>query len=171
MLLLVRKTNFQSYRFLTTTPKLCCECQLLDTFWKWSDVPYGKHPAFLHHDLTQKLGPVYKLDLFGFKQLMLSDPKDFEAVFRTEIPNEDFPNAQFPKVPILSELYGTYKNMPKSKDIYPINKGVIGIDGAEWWKARYLLKTIFILKLEAPRAMVFIHPLMWVGTALPTWHL
>ena len=70
-----------------------------------SGVPYGKHPALLHHDLTQKLGPVYKLDLFGFKQLMLSDPKDFEAVFRAEIPNEDFPNAQFPKVPILSQLF------------------------------------------------------------------
>ena len=100
---------------------------LIASHWKWippenSDVPYGKHPALLHHDLTQKLGPVYKLDLFGFKQLMLSDPKDFEAVFRTEIPNEDFPNAQFKKVPILSELYGTCltrrvsgdKSMPKA---------------------------------------------------------
>ena len=101
-----------------------------------SGVPYGKQISLLHHDLTQKLGPIYKVNFFGFKQIMLSDPEHMETVLRSEGPNEDFPDAEFPKVPMLTDLYGRYKKM--SKDLYPTNRGIIGIDGEEWWKARYL---------------------------------
>ena len=66
---------------------------------------------------------------------MLSDPEHMETVLRSEGPNEDFPDAEFPKVPMLTDLYGRYKKM--SKDLYPTNRGIIGIDGEEWWKARY----------------------------------
>ena len=89
-----------------------------------------------NNDLTQKLGLIYKVNFLGFKQIMLSDPEHMETVLRSEGPNEDFPDAEYPKVPMLTGLYGTYKKM--STDLYPTNRGIIGIDGEEWWKARYL---------------------------------
>ena len=93
-----------------------------------------------NNDLTQKLGLIYKVFL-GCKQIMLSDPEHMETVLRSEGPNEDFPDAEFPKVPMLTDLYGRYKKM--STDLYPINRGIIGIDGDEWWKARYLQNIFF----------------------------
>ena len=73
-----------------------------------------------NNDLTQKLGLIYKVNFLGFKQIMLSDPEHMKTVLRSESPNEDFPDAEFPKVQMLSDLYGTL-----------------------WWKARYVLNTLF----------------------------
>ena len=91
MLRLVRKTNVQSYRFLTTTPKFHGGVEPGDTtevsyeeakpyssipspfslpiigngyllkMKHASGVPYGKQISLLHHDLTQKLGLIYKV--------------------------------------------------------------------------------------------------------------
>ena len=85
MLCLVRKTNVQSYRFLTTTPKFWGGVEPGDTtevsyeeakpyssipspfslpiigngyllkMKHARDVPYGKQISLLHHDLTQNL--------------------------------------------------------------------------------------------------------------------
>ena len=57
-----------------------------------------------NNDLTQKLGLVYKVNFLGFKQIMLSDPEHMETVLRSEGPNEDFPDAEFPKVQMLTDL-------------------------------------------------------------------
>jgi len=92
-----------------------------------SGVPYAKQASLLHHDLTQKLGPIYKINLLGIKQLMLSDPEDIGNVVRNGV-------AEFPKVPLISNIFGAYKKM--AKDLYPTNRGMAGIDGPEWWKSR-----------------------------------
>ena len=109
-----------------------------------SCVPYGKQIPLHHHDLTQKLGPIYRINFYGVKQIMLSDPEHMETVLRSEGPNEAYPDAEYPKVPMLTGLYGTYKKM--STDLYPTNRGIIGIDGEEWWKARYLRNIHFHFK-------------------------
>ena len=69
-----------------------------------SGVTYAKQASLLHYDLTQKLGPIYKINFFGIKHLMLSDPKDIEHVVR---------NDEFPKNPVLSDIFGPYKEMTK----------------------------------------------------------
>ena len=96
MLRLVKKTNILTSRFLTTTPKSCGvdttgvsyekakpyslvpspfslpiigNAYILATKHE-SGVPYGKKLSLLHNDLTKKLGPIYKLNFFGYKQLM-----------------------------------------------------------------------------------------------------
>ena len=95
-----------------------------------SGVPYIKDFSLLTCDLTKKLGSIFKLNLFGYTTLILSDPKDIAAVFRMESIDE------FPKVPS-ARVYGTYKEM--SKDLYPgKNRGFVGLDGPEWWRTRYL---------------------------------
>jgi len=95
-----------------------------------SGVPYGKEISLLHNDLTQKLGPIYKLNFLGTEILFLSDPKDIGAVYR-------YDQSEFPKIPMLSKVFGNYKKM--SKDIWPTNKGVVGVDGPEWWATRSLM--------------------------------
>ena len=156
MLRLLKKTNILTSRGLTTTPKFCGEDTTEVSYEKAkpyssipsplslpvigsgyllkmkheSGVPYIKDFSLLTCDLTKKLGSIFKLNLFGFTQLMLSDPKDIAAVFRMESIDE------FPKVPS-SSVFGTYKKM--SKDLYPSkNKGFVGFDGPEWWETRYL---------------------------------
>ena len=146
MLRLVRKANVQTCRWITTTPAVSYDeakpyssvpspfslpfignGYLLLPFMKHeSGVPYSKSAPLLHHDLTRKLGPIYKFNLFGFKLLMLSDPKDIQEVYKKE--------QEFPCVPQMSNVYGRHKKM--CKDLYPTNQGVIGIDGPDWWKTR-----------------------------------
>merc|ERR1712179_363097 len=58
-----------------------------------SGVPYGKQISLLHNDLTQKLGPIYKLNFLGTEALFLSDPKDIGAVYRSD-------QSEFPKLPM-----------------------------------------------------------------------
>jgi len=155
MLRLVKKTNILTSRCLTTTPMFCGEDTTEVSYEKAkpyssipsplslpvigsgyllkmkheSGVPYIKDFSLLTCDLTKKLGSIFKLNLFGYTHLMLSDPKDIAEVFRTE--------SEFPKVPSTNVL-GTYKEM--SKDLYPSkNKGFVGLDGPEWWKTRYVV--------------------------------
>ena len=153
MLRLVRKTNIQSSRCLMTTPSFCngdttevsyeeakpyssvpsplslplIGNSYLLTMKHESGVPYANQPSLLQYDLTQKLGPIYKLNLLGIKQLWLSDPEDIGYVVRNGI-------AEFPKLPMNSDVLGPYKEM--SKDLYPTNRGLAGVDGPEWWKSR-----------------------------------
>ena len=158
MLRLVKKTNILTSRGLTTTPKFCGEDTTEVSYEKakpYSSIPSPlslpvigsgylhlkmkhesqrnqKEPSkdfcLLIYNLTKKLGSIFKLNLFGYTTLILSDPKDIAAVFRMESIDE------FPKVPS-ARVYGTYKEM--SKDLYPSkNKGLAGIQGPDWWKTR-----------------------------------
>ena len=129
MLSLVRKTTIQSSRCLMTTSKFCGGDTTTVSYEEakpYSSVPspfslpligngyllamkhesgvtYAKQAPLLHYDLTQKLGPIYKVNYFGFKQIMVSDPEHMETVLRSEGPNDDFPDGEFPS----SELYPT----------------------------------------------------------------
>ena len=61
---------------------------------------------------------------------MLSNPEDISAVYRRD-------QSEFAKIPMLTKVFGTYKEM--SKDIWPTTKGLVGVEGPEWWATRSLM--------------------------------
>ena len=92
----------------------------------------SKRQHLMFRDMAAKYGPVFRANFFGYDTIHVTDPAITKEIMLAE--------GQYPKVPFLSDGYGWYKTV--KTEIYPPtgSKGLIGIEGTEWWETRQLFQ-------------------------------
>ncbi|XP_055691191.1 uncharacterized protein LOC129794464 [Lutzomyia longipalpis] len=90
----------------------------------------------IHQVLTRKYGPIYKLcGSFGRNDIVVvTDPKDFEVVFRTE--------GSFPVRRGLDTL--AYYRRYIRKDTFPTSIGLVNEQGQRWWNLRHKVNDVMM---------------------------
>ena len=92
----------------------------------------SKRQHLMFRDMAEKYGPIIRAKFFGSDMLVVTDPAITKDIMLAQ--------HQYPKVPFLSDGYGWYKTV--KPEIFPPtgSKGLIGIEGPEWWTTRQLFQ-------------------------------
>jgi len=92
----------------------------------------SKRQHLMFRDMAAKYGPVFRAKFFSTDMLVVTDPAITKEILLAE--------GEYPRLPFLSDGYGWYKTV--KPEIFPANgsKGLIGIEGPEWWNTRQVFQ-------------------------------
>uniref|UniRef100_A0A1B0CKT9 Cytochrome n=1 Tax=Lutzomyia longipalpis TaxID=7200 RepID=A0A1B0CKT9_LUTLO len=90
----------------------------------------------IHENMIKNYGQIYKMaGSFGKRDVVfVTDPKDFETVFRTE--------GQFPMRRGFDTI--TYYRKQHRKEKYPISAGLLNEEGQAWWDLRHKVNGVMM---------------------------